>query len=315
MDNGFHILVSAGATSHQPSGERIVLLHGWLQSSDVWLKTACNLRDRYHHDVLVLDWWGHGRSHTKNTTTKLRVETLEEQLINILRYYGWDTGRPLIFAGISLGGAILLRYQILYPDRVGRIVLVCSAGLSESWYTLPSLTYPLRASILMLGSALGSLGVDKIPGLSQMFEHVQLISTTPTYGIPEDMPKRLAERRVPLSLIWGRFDLVHSAQLKRWRTGRGPETVDSILLPFKGHAQLCSSIDELELWGVRHFWSLSEDVKIKDGGNVYDIEKRSSKGERQPASSPQHRFCETHVDTSQMGLCFKRATLLPRPRL
>lgn len=268
MDLGFHLLLSGHNASNPSSGERIVLLHGWLQSSDVWLTTAQHIRDRYHHDVLIIDWHGHGRS--KYPAEKLHVDTLEEQLKGILHFYGWDHGRPLIFAGISLGGGMLLRFASGNPDRVGKVMLICSAGLTEKWWSLPSLTYPLRTSILALGSTLSWLGMSKLPGCEALLGHMQLISTTPTYGVSQDVPEQLSLRKVPLSLIWGKFDWVHSLQTDKWCTGRTPRTVHTMIFPFKGHAQLCASIDELQLWGVRHFWSLSDQ-------DLYGIEKSGQK--------------------------------------
>ena len=57
----------------------MVLLHGWMQSHTVWLRTAACLRI-VQPDVLLLDWWGHGLSHSDRPLADLRVEVLLDQL-------------------------------------------------------------------------------------------------------------------------------------------------------------------------------------------------------------------------------------------
>ena len=67
-DLGFWQLLSGreiARPTHPAKGgvrSRVVLLHGWLMSHACWLNTATQLRDRYGHDVLLLDFPGHGRS-------------------------------------------------------------------------------------------------------------------------------------------------------------------------------------------------------------------------------------------------------------
>lgn len=249
----FLLLRPHRASLRPPS--RILLLHGWLQSSDVWLTTAAKLRDLYHSEVLMLDWWCHGRS-SHNPVELFRVDQLEEQLCAILREVGWDQGALLTVTGISLGGAISLRYVHRHPDRVSRLNLICSAGLDEKWWAAPTMTAPLRRSLLMFEKhVLRPIGLADAPLLRQIFAQLRLISTTPTYGVPPDMPEWLAERKIPLGLIWGRLDTVHSAQVDRWACGRrDSDEVHTLVYPWSGHMDLCSSIDSLELWKNPVLW-------------------------------------------------------------
>ena len=126
-----------------------------------------------------------------------------------------------------------------------------SAGLSEKWWALPSLTAPLRATAL----ALGNFGFESLPFLNRLFWLVRLVETTPTYGVPSDMPELLAAYEVPLSLLWGQLDWVHTAQIDRWRAGRSESEVPARLFPLKGHVALATRIDELKLWESPELWS------------------------------------------------------------
>ena len=78
--------------------------------------------------------------------------------------------------------------------------------------------------------------------------------TTPTYGVPSDMPQRLASARVPTTLTWGQLDWIHSAQVERWRGGRSKDEVPTRIYPLHGHASLCASIDRLRLWEREEMW-------------------------------------------------------------
>jgi pimeloyl-ACP methyl ester carboxylesterase len=246
---GHHLMV-CGAPRPAATVERIVLLHGWLQSSEVWVTTASHLAQMYGANILLLDWFGHGRSHASCPSEQLRVDALEEQLTRVLAHYGWDTGQPLVFAGISLGGGIALRYFDRNPQRVGRMLLVCSAGLNEKWWAVPSLTKPLRKAILCTQAIW-----KEPPFLRWIYAHLRLISSTPTYGVAKDIPERLAQRGVPLALVWGSLDMIHSAQIERWRGGRSPKDVPARVIPLCGHVQLCSRIDDLALWNDAELWS------------------------------------------------------------
>ena len=62
-------------------------------------------------------------------------------------------------------------------ERIERVNLVASAGLSEAWWACPSVTAPVRKTLLAL---LRVSGLDRAPVLRTIAGHLQLISTTPT---------------------------------------------------------------------------------------------------------------------------------------
>ena len=197
-DLGFWQLLSGreiARPTHPAKGgvrSRVVLLHGWLMSHACWLNTATQLRDRYGHDVLLLDFPGHGRSPLLPEFTDHHPEAFVDRLRAVLRRVGWAPGDgagrsdpdrrvfssraevtanpggegtsatsvppPLVLCGLSLGGVVSCLYADRHPGEVSRVVLVASPGLDEKWYAPPNVTRPLRVAALRLAWLLRSRG-------------------------------------------------------------------------------------------------------------------------------------------------------------
>ena len=115
-----------------------------------WLNTATQLRDRYGHDVLLLDFHGHGKSPRLSHYSRHTPEACAAQLRRVLLRVGWahdgvdddphalhpddpdsnPTPRvPLVLCGLSLGGVVSCLYADAHPRDVGRVILVSSPGL------------------------------------------------------------------------------------------------------------------------------------------------------------------------------------------
>ena len=259
-DLGFWQLLSGreiARPTHPAKGgvrSRVVLLHGWLMSHACWLNTATQLRDRYGHDVLLLDFPGHGRSPLLPEFTDHHPLAFAHRLRAVLRRVGWAPARrldgaapsidpidpeqrfsskartqnPLVLCGLSLGGVVSCLYADAYPGEVSRVVLVASPGLDEKWYAPPNLSRPLRVSALHLalavrarGGRLGRWLVSRgcAPAHAAL-SHLHLVRDTPTFGVPRDMPARLRRAGVPTALVWGALDQFHTAQIRRWKAGR-----------------------------------------------------------------------------------------------
>ena len=196
-DLGFWQLLSGreiARPTHPARGgvrSRVVLLHGWLMSHACWLNTATQLRDRYGHDVLLLDFPGHGRSPLLPEFTDHHPLAFADRLRAVLRRVGWAPAQrldgaapsidpidpekrfsskattqnhsvertpPLVLCGLSLGGVVSCLYADAYPGEVSRVVLVASPGLDEKWYAPPNVSRPLRVSALHLARAVRARG-------------------------------------------------------------------------------------------------------------------------------------------------------------
>jgi len=109
---------------------KVVFLHGWCQSHACWLKTATRIRDRYGHQSLLLDFYGHGKSPYPTDFEELSPDFLVQQVRDAVKAVGWEN-ESLVFAGISLGASIALRYAEKYPNSASSFVFIAPSGMEE----------------------------------------------------------------------------------------------------------------------------------------------------------------------------------------
>lgn len=102
-----------------PRLPRIVLVHGFTQSSRSWSDVGRHLAAGYH--VIAVDLPGHGASET------VRAEGLDATA-RLLKAVGGDA----VYVGYSLGGRVALRLATMSPKFVRALVLVsASAGIAD----------------------------------------------------------------------------------------------------------------------------------------------------------------------------------------
>ena len=190
----------------RPKPTRVVLLHGWLQTHTCWLPVATALRDRYGHDVLLLDFYGHGLTGVPSAEA-MSLEGFTALVASRIAAIGWDEGEPLSLAGCSLGAATAARYAASRPERVARLTLVTPPGLPEPWY-MPC--HPVRE----LAKAICSVASDDL----RLIDLLRVIRTTPGYGVPVARLLALVERgALRLTVYVAQRDVVHSPHEAFWR--------------------------------------------------------------------------------------------------
>jgi pimeloyl-ACP methyl ester carboxylesterase len=253
----FYLLLPGAELPSLPSKERqkIVLLHGWLQSHTCWLTTAVKLRDTFGHDVLLLDFYGHGRSPFLEHRRLLDIDTLVAQVKMVVDKVGWQHEK-LTFGGISMGGAVLQTYMLRYPESIKRIVLVAAAGLSEHRFSLTMLNAHVCTALLNAVDSLeqnfpSAVKVLRRMPFHQFLSHANLVKDTPEYRVPQSaVIEHLGH--YPLSLVWGGLDQLHTPQIEKRMDGRSD--VNVLVVPWMEHVILCLCIDSLELDQRPHFW-------------------------------------------------------------
>jgi pimeloyl-ACP methyl ester carboxylesterase len=145
MPEDHFVVIDNLSTRYWSVGDRgptIVLVHGLAAAADVWMYNIEALA-REHH-VIVTDLPGFGKSDIPPSSFgPADYSAFLARLIDKV------TDNPVILAGQSLGGAIVLDYAIRHPEKVDGLVLVDSAGFGkEVVWTLRLLSLPFLGELV-----------------------------------------------------------------------------------------------------------------------------------------------------------------------
>jgi pimeloyl-ACP methyl ester carboxylesterase len=106
-------------------GRPIILLHGWINSWQVWRDAMLKLADTGHYRVYALDFWGFGESGhgRKVTPTTFQIASYVEMVREFMDRLGIQSA-PVF--GHSMGGTVALQLALKYPARIQRVAIVGS---------------------------------------------------------------------------------------------------------------------------------------------------------------------------------------------
>lgn len=99
-------------------GPVVVLLHGFLSSSEYW-KQVANISEK-DHTVIALDLLGFGKS-PKPHKSRYDYDAHIASINATLDHLGID--QPFVLIGHSMGSLIALRYSTQYPERISKQIL------------------------------------------------------------------------------------------------------------------------------------------------------------------------------------------------
>ena len=105
-------------------GETIVLLHGYLESNEIWNDFAKELVENFQ--VIAPDFPGHGKSDLTNE--RLSVEKMAESVKLILDKENVD---KCLLVGHSMGGYAALAFLELYPESLSGLTLFHSSPYAD----------------------------------------------------------------------------------------------------------------------------------------------------------------------------------------
>ena len=103
-------------------GAPVILLHGWINSWDVWRDTMLALPDLGRYKVYALDFWGFGES-AKKETPPFQIQSYAEMVSQFMEIMG-IMGAPVF--GHSMGGTVTLTLALRDPQRVQKAAIVGS---------------------------------------------------------------------------------------------------------------------------------------------------------------------------------------------
>jgi pimeloyl-ACP methyl ester carboxylesterase len=142
-------------------GRPIILLHGWINSWDVWRETMLSLANGEEHRVYALDFWGFGHSATRGIgpVGAFDIASYVDMVREFMDSLGIDQA-PL--AGHSMGGTVALQFALSHPDRTQRVVLVGAPICGET----------LNPFLKLAGNNWIARLVWRYPFLQSLYPHV-----------------------------------------------------------------------------------------------------------------------------------------------
>ena len=234
------------------SGNTIVLLHGYLEDSEVWRSFADMLAKAFR--VISIDLPGHGRSgiHSEIHT----MEFLAEAVKKVIDKAGV---KKVLMTGHSLGGYVTLAFAEKYPEYLAGYVLFHShpnADSPEAKEKRQREIMVVRAGKkdLMYPASISMMFADmNLPAMASELERSKKIaSRIPGEGIISILngmmarPSRagiIEKGTVPLLWILGRWDKYYSPG-KALGSVKLPSSARVIILENSGHLGF---IEEKEL--------------------------------------------------------------------
>ncbi len=106
-------------------GSAVVLLHGFLESSNMWKPLIPQLSK--NNTVITIDFPGHGKSDiiSEIHTMELMAEVVDE----ILKHLQIPSAT---FIGHSMGGYVVLAYAEMFTEKVEKLILLNSTPVADS---------------------------------------------------------------------------------------------------------------------------------------------------------------------------------------
>ncbi|MFQ5400047.1 MAG: alpha/beta fold hydrolase [Anaerolineae bacterium] len=112
-------------------GQPIILLHGWINSWDVWRDSMIALANTGKYRVYALDFWGFGESakNIPSSAASFKVDSYVKMVHQFMDSLGIQAA-PII--GHSMGGTVALKIALAYPERTTKIAVVGSPIIGSS---------------------------------------------------------------------------------------------------------------------------------------------------------------------------------------
>jgi len=142
------------STSSSSSSTLNIFVHGFSISMEIWQDVFQSLVND-NHSCLIFDLYGRGWSDAP--FVPMNVDLFVSQLAELLYALNLPYKKYNLY-GVSMGGVIIQRFTELYPSKVSKLVLCCSAGLD---LVTPSKILMFLLSIPIIGPALFKLFMQR----------------------------------------------------------------------------------------------------------------------------------------------------------
>lgn len=113
-------------------GRPVILLHGWINSWDVWRDLMISLAKTGRYRVYALDFWGFGDSAKISGVSQQTVFQIDSY-VEMVRQFMDSLGiQEAPIFGHSMGGTVALQISLTYPERVEKVAVVGSPIIGSS---------------------------------------------------------------------------------------------------------------------------------------------------------------------------------------
>lgn len=236
-------------------GQPIILLHGWINSWDVWRASMISLAKTGHYRVYALDFWGFGESanNKKTAVASFKMNSYVEMVYQFMSTLGIQQA-PVF--GHSMGGTVALQMALTHPELVSKIAIVGSPIVGTSLNPFLQLAgYGAIAKLIwrypvILNSVMRILlAKDSKEVRSMIFRDVQRTSIESFFRSigdlrDTDLREQLPSLSIPSLGIFGANDnIVSPANARTLQTGS--EGAQIGMMPNSRHFPM---IDEPELF-------------------------------------------------------------------
>jgi pimeloyl-ACP methyl ester carboxylesterase len=243
MNNFFQYKNGRIHYTDQGRGRVIILIHGYLETSEVWKNFAGKLAGEYR--IITIDLPGHGRSdiYEETQTMEFMAEVIKELLkgLNI---------EKVIMTGHSLGGYITLAFVELYPEMLSGYCLFHSHPLADTREALEkrereiALVKAGRKDLMYPGNIAkmyAAANLNRFPdALKRSKEIASSISGEGIIAVLRSMMMRssrlavMEEGKVPCLWILGEMDNYINCELVKSKV-KLPENAELVVLENSGH--------------------------------------------------------------------------------
>ena len=206
--------VLALTTPAGPADAPLLVLGPSLGTSTIlWEDTVPALSARYR--VVAWDLPGHGASPAAREG--FTVADLADAVAAAVREV---TADPVLYAGVSLGGAVGLALALRHPSLVRRAAIVASGaqlGEPSAWHDRAAQVRAQSTSSLIVASAqrwFAPESISRRPELSGRLLHALQDADDESYALccealaAYDVRPELGGIAMPVLAVWGEFDLV-----------------------------------------------------------------------------------------------------------
>ncbi len=179
---------------------KVYILHGWTYSLDKW-NAFCNQLHQAGFEAVQLKVPGLTVPSEKALNIKNYIEWLDKELAG--------EQNPVVI-GHSNGGRIALAYTQQFPDRLGHLILIDSAGV-----VMPSYFKKMKKQALQITAKAGK-PLGRVKPLRSLFYRAvgahDYLEASPHMRVTmqnmfeADKKMNLAYVRVPTTIIWGKED-------------------------------------------------------------------------------------------------------------